>query len=140
MPGKSFARQIDEWRFLIEQSRPLLTEAPHLAVEHAAFEGIVQEVEGLRARAVMAFTVRKEANSERRAAELRAVAMRDRFAGALAYQFGAKSEKLRDFGLNPKGRRRKPVKEEPAPGPGQPAAAQTGTPPAAADPPTHPTT
>ncbi len=112
MSGRSFADQIVRWRFLLEQSRPLLGEAPHLVADHASFEALVKEVEELRAHAIVSSRAAKEATRRRREAEDRGMEMRDRLAGALIHQFGSRSEKLLDFGMIPK-RRSRPKKAKP---------------------------
>lgn len=122
MPGTSYAKKIVEWRFLVEQARPLVIEAPHLAAEHAAFEALVKEIEDLHARATMSDTTRRQSNRLRREAEVKGAEMRDRLAGALVHQFGPRSEKLLDYGVNPRRKiRRAPKPEAKAPTP--PAAA-----------------
>jgi hypothetical protein len=104
MPGKGISKQVQEWRFMIEQTRPLLTEAPHLAAEHAALEALIAQVEPLLARAETGKADRLEANRLRREAEAQAKEARARLAAALQHHFGTKSEKLLIYGVAPQPR------------------------------------
>jgi hypothetical protein len=104
MPGKGMSQLMQEWRFMIEQTRPLLTEAPYLAVEHASLEALIEQVEPLIARAEVSIAQRLEANRLRRETVEQAKEARARLAAALQYHFGTKSEKLIIYGVTPRPR------------------------------------
>ena len=129
MKNRGIGSRLDHWRFLLDQSRPQLAEVPHLTADHAALEALVKEIEVRRAEALTAANASKEAYRRRREAEAAGLEARDRLAAGLVQQFGARNQKLRDFGLIPKGRPRKTAKEaEPeAPAPDQPAAPRATT-------------
>jgi hypothetical protein len=104
MPGKGILQQVQEWRYMLEQTRPLLTEAPHLAAEHASLEALVEQVEPLIARAEVSTAERLEANRLRRETVEQAKEARARLAAALQHHFGTKSEKLIIYGVSPRPR------------------------------------
>lgn len=104
MPGKVVSKKVGDWRYLVEQARPLLAEAPHLAAEHAALEAIVEEVEALVVRADFGNVERLQANRMRSEAEERGTEARARLAAALQHHLGTKNEKLRLYGLTPRPR------------------------------------
>jgi hypothetical protein len=123
MNNRGIGSRLDSWRFLLDQSRPQLGGVPHLAEDHAALEALVKEIEVRRAEAVNAYEASLESHRLRREAEARGLEARDRLAAGLVQQFGARNQKLREFGLIPKGRKAKAPKE-PVPTPDKPAAAK----------------
>jgi hypothetical protein len=104
MPGKGISKKVQDWRYLVDQTRPLLTEAPHLAAEHAELEGIVQEVEKLLARAEIGNAERLEANRLRKENLVRGTEARARLAAALQHHLGTQSERLLVYGVTPRPR------------------------------------
>lgn len=129
--NRGIGSRLDSWRFLLDQSRPHMDGVPHLAVDHAALEALIKEIEERRADAITAANASQVAYRLRRDAESRGTEARDRLAAGLVQQFGARNEKLLDFGLIPKGRKaRKPKEsEEPETPPSAPKAKATDEPP-----------
>jgi hypothetical protein len=104
MPGKGISQKVQDFHYLVEQSRPLLTDAPHLGTPHAALEELLQQVEVLFARGEASKADRLEANRLRKEAITQAMEAKARLAAALQSHFGTKSEKLILFGITPKPR------------------------------------
>ena len=104
MPGSTLAKKIENWRRMIDQTRPLLAEIDILAAHHAALDAAIAEVQGFDDRIVQLRGQRKELNRMRREAEDRAGEARARIAGTLVQHFGPKSEQLLGYGVGPRPR------------------------------------
>ena len=104
MPGKSMAQKLQEWHYVIEQTRPLLAETPHLAVPHAALEELLQQVEALLVRSETHRAERLEASRLRKETVAQATEAKARLAAALQSLFGTKSERLLLYGVTPRPR------------------------------------
>jgi hypothetical protein len=104
MPGKGISQKIQDFHYLIEQTRPLLAEVPYFATPHGALEELLQRVEALFARAEAGKAEKLEANRMRKEAIAEAAEARARLAAALQSHFGTKSEKLIIYGINPRPR------------------------------------
>jgi hypothetical protein len=104
MPGGSLALKLQNWRRMIDQTRPLLSEIAVLAAHHAVLETAIAEVQELDDKAVHLRGQRKELNRMRREAEARAGEARARVAGTLVQHFGPKSERLVGYGVGPRPR------------------------------------
>ncbi len=104
MAGKTFSQKVQEWRFVVDQTRPLLADVPHLGPEHAKLEALVQRVEALFKRAEDGRAAQLAANQLRREATTDGTESRARIASALLAHFGTKNEELVAFGVNPRPR------------------------------------
>jgi hypothetical protein len=104
MAGKTFSQKVQEWRFVVDQTRPLLTQVPHIAEEHAKLEALVQRVEALFKRAEDGRAAQMASNQLRREATTDGTESRARIASALLAHFGTKNEELIAFGVNPRPR------------------------------------
>jgi hypothetical protein len=104
MPGGSLALKLQNWRRMIDQTRPLLPEIAILAAHHTALEAAIAEVQELDDKSLHLRGQRKELNRMRREAEARAGEARARVAGALVQHFGPKSERLLGYGVGPRPR------------------------------------
>jgi hypothetical protein len=104
MPGGTLAKKIENWRRMIDQTRPLLAEIDILASHHTALEAAIAEVKALDDRIVQLGGQRKELNRMRREAESRAGDARARVAGTLVQHFGPKSEQLVGYAVGPRPR------------------------------------
>jgi uncharacterized membrane protein YccC len=104
MPGKTFASKMSEWRYLIEHMRPLLTDVPHLAGDHATLESLFTQAQALDTQAQQLRGTSKDVYQRRGEVEDRGNEIRARLSGALIHHFGPKSEKLIGFGVAPRPR------------------------------------
>ena len=118
MRNDTFARALSAWAILLNGMRPLLEEIPHaregfdrLQAAHDEMAQLNEQVEKLRSDF-------QEATSRRRKVMLDAGTTHQIMGAVLRGRFGLTSPELIQFGLKPRGRRKKkqetPVETKPA--------------------------
>lgn len=116
MPSpNSLADRLKLRTLLRDRVRPLLGELTHLATDHATFEQELASLVTLDQLQQSLTADLRETTRLRDEADGRVTKIRNRLAAGLQAQYGPDSEKLIEFGINPRRRRRGRKKEEEPP-------------------------
>ncbi len=110
MPTLSFAEQMNLCEVLGTNLTPHLEAMPHLGVYHKELVDLVAMGRTLESQRGFHEAELRETNAKRRDIDQRARNVRSRLAAALQSNFGPTSERLLEFGLKPRARRRKAKK------------------------------
>ena len=118
--GSTMPERIARWKVIVAGLKPLLPEMPHLAGLHADLERAISQSEELDTRSEALKAESREVNRMREDIARNGDDLRNRLGASLKTLHGFGSEKLIEFGLQPRrtrGRDRKPRarKNPPAP-------------------------
>jgi hypothetical protein len=118
--GSTLPERIARWKVIVAGLKPLLPELPHLAGLHADLEKAIGQSEALDTRSEALKAESREVNRLREETARSGDDLRNRLGASLKTLHGFGSEKLIEFGLQPRrtrGRDRKPRarKNPPAP-------------------------
>ena len=118
--GSTLPERIARWKVIVAGLKPLLPELPHLAGLHADLERAISQSEVLDTRSEALKAESREVNRLREETARSGDDLRNRLGASLKTLHGFGSEKLIEFGLQPRrtrGRDRKPRvrKNPPAP-------------------------
>ncbi len=109
------AGRLDKWYLLRDKLKPRLDELPHLQVDHAGFEQELVQLVRLDQQQETITAELRETTRLRDESETRASKHRNRLVAGLQHHFGHESEKLIEFGINPRKRRSRRKKSDNAP-------------------------
>jgi hypothetical protein len=118
--GSTLPERIARWKVIVAGLKPLLPEMPHLVALHADLERAIDQSEELDTRSEALKAESREVNRMREDIARNGDDLRNRLGASLKTLHGFNSEKLIEFGLQPRrtrGRDRKPRarKNPPAP-------------------------
>jgi hypothetical protein len=104
------------WDALSTAAKPQLADIPQAAADQAAFEGHIADIKVANAEQESLIAKLRDSYKTRREMAKQARILRNRIVSHLQSKFGPDSERLREFGLRPKGRsvRRKAAANTPA--------------------------
>jgi hypothetical protein len=114
--GKTLPERISRWKVITVGLKPLLPEMPHVVDLHGQLTQAITQSEDLNARSEALRSEAQDVNRQRDDLARTGDDLRQRLGAALRTQYGFKSEKLIEFGLNPR-RARGKAKKTPAPAP-----------------------
>ena len=134
--GSTIPERIARWKVISAGLKPLLTDMPHLADLHGQLEKVITQSEELDARAEALKAESRAVNANRTALAKSGDDLRARLAASLQTTYGFKSEKLIEFGLQP----RKARGRDKQPRVKKPGATTPSTTPATPTPPAGPAT
>lgn len=107
MATQSFKEKLASWEVMSTNLKAQLDQVPYLSEDQAALEALLAEGRGLEAQQGMYIAALRETNRKRVVLEIRGDEMRERMAGSLRGKFGPTSQRLHEFGVRPRTRRRR---------------------------------
>jgi hypothetical protein len=113
--AKTRGEKAINWELSIKNTKPYLEEMPHLKPLHDGLEAVITRLKDVDSRQEVARAQARELTRERQEIEREGEALHRRMASHLRGTLGFTSEKLIEFGINPRPRRTRPRKEQPAP-------------------------
>jgi hypothetical protein len=123
----SFQAQLTLWEVLNTNLKPHLDTLPNLAKGQQDFEALITEGQTLNAQQSQLTGTLRDLIVRRKELERKGGVLREYLAAALRHELGPDNQKLREFNVKPRGRRKKAPAEPPVetPGPVTPQAAAT---------------
>lgn len=118
----SFNDQLARWDALNTNLKPQLVDLPHLQKGQEEFEALLRKGFEIAAQQHHYTGLFRQIIVERNKLEAQAKQLADFIASGLRHAFGSKSQKLHEFGVKPRIRRRIKKEEEPVPGGAEPSA------------------
>lgn len=115
MASNTLSKKIGALEALITNARPLLPEMPHLSEPTEGLETLLAELKALESLQDVHKAQLRETNARRIALEKQTRDLRNRVVRGLQSWYGLASQKLLEFGINPRipTRRRSPFLKKP---------------------------
>jgi hypothetical protein len=104
MATKSFQQQLKDWQVLHDNLAPRLTDLPQFTADHTALGQVLTQAQDLENKQDAARATLRDVNQQRQQMTKQGTDLRNRLALGLRYAFGTTSEKLIEFGIDPRPR------------------------------------
>lgn len=114
----SFQAQLTLWEVLNTNLKPHLAALPSLTKGQQDFEGLIAEGQTLNAQQSQLTAALRAVIVQRKELERKGGILREYLAAGLRHELGPDNQKLREFNVKPRGRRRKAPAEPPTETPG----------------------
>jgi hypothetical protein len=101
---QSFKDNLTDWQSLVENLKPHLTDMPALAADHAALTAVVTQAHALESQQDLHKANLRDVNQQRNTIAAQGRTLRSRLATGLKLTLGSQSERLLEFGVNPRPR------------------------------------
>lgn len=125
----TFNNKLAIWEALNTNLKPQLADLPHLQKGQEEFEVLIRRGFELVARQNQYTSLASQSVAERRLLDEQGTQLAEFLAAGLRHSFGVKSQKLREFGVKPRIRRRAKKEEPPSGGEGpEPSSPNSSTP------------
>jgi hypothetical protein len=102
MASNTLSKRIGALEALVTNAKPLLPEMPHLSEPTEELETLLVELKGLESLQDVHKAQLRETNARRIALEKQTRDLRNRLIRGLQSRFGLASQKLLEFGINPR--------------------------------------
>ncbi len=104
---KSFKENLVVWRTMVDNLAPQLDRLPRLRASHASLTALLDRAAALQAEQAVHAAKLRQVNRERAAAAREGRKLRNYIALSLQHELGESSERLIEFGVKPRARRRR---------------------------------